>query len=107
MKTNAKAGITTFQFGTLDLGAAPEPPAEFARILLVAGNRLVDEYRGFDFTAPVDCQLDGLVGDGPAGDRDAPGEVLGLLGEEPGLAAMYPTQAMLVDEEVVAGGEGV
>ena len=56
---------------------------------------------------PVDSQLDCLVDDGAPGRRDPPLELLHLVGEELRLAAVDLGEAVLVDEEVLAGREPV
>ena len=66
---------------------------------------LVDQVERDDLASPVDGELDGLVGDGAAGERDGPLEVRLEFGHVLGFAAHDLGDGSFRDEQVVVGGD--
>jgi hypothetical protein len=91
------------QLGSFDFGGFLQPFGEAIGALSETADRLVDEHEGLGFAAPMNAELDGLVGNTAAGDRDRPSELFAGLANEAALAAHHATERELRKEHVVAG----
>ena len=84
-----------------------EPLDALAVVVDEAGERLVHQVHGRGLALPVDAQLDGLVGDGPAGRGHGPLEALPSRLDVVRLAAVDGRERVLADPQRVGGGQVV